>query len=80
MNKEENINIKLNEIYSELININWKLQKLEDKKQMEDLDFTIKRSQKELEEIHHRENDYWNYKEEKMKNFNKLYGEMENKQ
>ena len=40
MNKEENINIKLNEIYSELININWKLQKLEDKKQMEDLDFT----------------------------------------
>lgn len=80
MNKEENINIKLNKIYSELININWKLQKLEDKKQMEDLDFTIKRSQKELEEIHHRENDYWNYKEEKMKNFNKLYGEMENKQ
>ena len=77
MNKEELINIKLNEIYSELINITWKLQRLEDKKQREDLEFTIKRSQNELEEIHHRENEYWNFKEEKMKNFNSCFGEME---
>lgn len=77
MNKEEKLAIKLNMIYEELFNLRWIIEKQEMKKRKENIEDKIKKLQSELEEIHFQENDYWNVKERKMREFNLFYGEKE---
>ena len=70
MNKEERIEMKLGMIYEQLFNINWKLEKMELNKRKEEAKESKRLSERELEEIHYQENDYWNVKEQKMREFN----------
>lgn len=77
MSKEERIEIKLVMIYEQLFNIQWKLDKIENEKRKKDAEDSKRLCERELEEINYRENDYWNLKEQKMREFNQFYGEME---
>ena len=79
MSKEERIERKLGMIYEQLININWKLEKMELNKRKEEAKERKRMFERELEEIHYQENDYWNVKEQKMREFNINYGEVEEK-
>lgn len=76
MSKEERIEMKLGMIYEQLININWKLEKMELKKREEEAKESKRMFERELEEIHYQENDYWNVKEQKMREFNINFGEV----
>lgn len=79
MSKEERIEMKLGMIYEQLININWKLEKMELNKRKEEAEGNKRWSERELEAIHYQENDYWNVKEQKMREFNINFGEVEEK-
>lgn len=76
MSKEERIEMKLGMIYEQLFNINWKLEKMELNKRKEEAKESKRLSERELEEIHYQENDYWNAKEQKMREFNINFGEV----
>ena len=76
MSKEERIEIKLGMIYEQLFNINWKLEKMELNKRKEEAEGRKRLSERELEEIHYQENDYWNVKEQKIREFNINFGEV----
>lgn len=77
MSKEERIEIKLGMIYEQLFNIQWKLDKIENDRRKKEAEDSKRISERELEEIKYRENDYWNLKEQKMKEFNYYNGEVE---
>lgn len=70
MSKDELLAVKLNMIYEQLFNINWKLEEMKLNKRKEKAKESKRFSEIELEEIHHQENDYWNLKEQKMREFN----------
>lgn len=76
MSKEKIIEMKLGMIYEQLFNINWKLEKMELNKRKEEAKESKRMSEMELEEIHHKENDYWNVKEQIMREFNINFGEV----
>lgn len=77
MSRDERLERKLGLIYKELFDINWKLDKLELKHRKEEAEQSKRLSERELEEIHYEENDFWNIQERKMKEFNYNYGEVE---
>ena len=77
MTKDERIEIKLNMIYEQLFDIQWKLDKIENDRRKKEAEDSKRISERELEEIKYRENDYWNLKEQKMKEFNYYNGEVE---
>lgn len=77
MSKEERIEMKLGMIYEQLFNIQWKLGKIELNKRKEEAKESKRLSEMELEEIHYQENDYWNLKEQKMREFNQFNSEVE---
>ena len=72
MSKEERIEAKLGMIYEQLFNIQWKLDEIENNKRKENANNKKRDAEMELEEIHYRENDYWNLKEQKMREFNQF--------
>ena len=77
MNKEERLEIKLSMIYEQLFDIQWILNKIENDRRKKEAEDNKRISEMELEEIKYRENDYWNLKEQKMKEFNYYNGEVE---
>ena len=76
MARDERIEAKLDMIYEQLFNIQWKLDKIENYRRKEEANNKKRDAEMELEEIHYRENDYWNLKEQKMREFNQFYGEV----
>lgn len=74
MSKEERIEVKLGIIYEQLFNIQWKLDKIENDRRKENAKNKKRDVERELEEIHFWENDYWNLKEQKMREFNQFNG------
>lgn len=74
MSKEERIEIKLGMIYEQLFNVIWKLERIENDRRKKEAEDSKRISERELEEIKYRENDYWNLKEQKMKEFNQFNG------
>ena len=77
MNKNEIIlSHKLGMIYDELLDIRWKLEKLELDKRKKKAEESKRFSERELEEVHYQENDFWNFKEKRIKEFNYRFDEM----
>lgn len=72
MNKEEIIMYKLDMIYEQLFNIQYKIDKIENKKRMEEAEASKRLAEREIEEIKYLENDYWNAKDCKMREFREL--------
>lgn len=72
MNKEEIINCKLNAIYDKLIDIEWYINKIENEKKKQKLKEQEDFTNRELREIESRENEWWNFKEERIKSFREI--------
>lgn len=74
MSKEEIIEAKLGMIYEQLFEIQWKLDNVQYEKREKEIKEKKRDVEREMEEIHYRKNDYWNLKDEKMREFNHFYG------
>lgn len=69
MSKEERIEIKLGMIYESLLDINWRLDKLENKQRKEDAKRKKEDAELILQDIEYSEGDYWNKREARMREF-----------
>lgn len=75
----ETLEHKLNMIFSELIDIKWKLEKAELQKRKREAQESKRLAESEIAEVDYQENDYWNYREKIQKEFNHIFGEVEEK-
>ncbi len=73
----ETLEHKLNMIFSELIDIKWKLEKAELQKRKREAQESKRFAEREIAEVDYQENDYWNYREKIQKEFNQKFGEVE---
>lgn len=73
----ETLEHKLNMIFSELIDIKWKLEKAELQKRKREAQESKRLAEGEIAEVNYQENDYWNYREKIQKEFNSRFGEVE---
>lgn len=72
MNKEEIIMFKLDMIYEQLFNIQYKIDKIENEKRKQEAEASKRLAENEIKQIEYCENDYWTAKEHKMKEFREL--------
>ena len=75
----ETLEHKLNMIFSELIDIKWKLERVELEKRKREAQESKKLAEREIAEVDYQENDYWDYKERIQEEFNHRFGEVEEK-
>lgn len=68
---------KLNMIFNEVLDIKWKLEKIENQKRKKEAQESKRLAEREITEVVYQENDYWNYRERIQKEFNQRFGEVE---
>lgn len=76
MSKEE-LYFKLNKIYEGIINIEFKLEKQELEKRKKEVKESKELAEIELREVEYQLNNYWNFRDDKQREFNVDFGDIE---